>query len=38
VAQVFSAVNPRLKELLSSSRTEKIRRLEARDAEIRNGS
>ena len=37
VAQVFSAANPRLKELLSSSRTEKIRQLDAKDAEIRNG-
>ena len=37
VAQVFSTVNPRMKELLSGGRTEKIRQLEARDAEIRNG-
>ena len=36
VAQVFSTVNPRMKELLSGSRTEKIRQLEAKDAEIRN--
>jgi 5-(carboxyamino)imidazole ribonucleotide mutase len=36
VAQVFSAVNPRLKELLAGSRTEKIRRLEDADAEIRH--
>jgi 5-(carboxyamino)imidazole ribonucleotide mutase len=37
VAQVFSTVNPRLKELLGGSRTKKIRRLEAADAQIRNG-
>ena len=36
IAQVYSAVNPRLKDLLESSRTEKIRQLEAKDAEIRN--
>lgn len=37
VAQVFSAVNPRMKELLDRSRKQKIRRLEAGDAEIRGG-
>ena len=36
IAQVYSAVNPRLKDLLQSSRAEKIRQLEAKDAEIRN--
>ena len=36
IAQVYSAVNPRLKELLESSRTEKIRHLEAKDTDIRN--
>jgi phosphoribosylaminoimidazole carboxylase PurE protein len=36
IAQVFSTVNPRLKGLLAGSRTEKIRHLEAVDAEIRN--
>jgi 5-(carboxyamino)imidazole ribonucleotide mutase len=36
VAQVFSNANPRIKELLASSRTEKIRQLETKDAEIRN--
>ena len=36
VAQVFSTVNPRMKELLSGSRSDKIRQLEAKDAEIRN--
>jgi hypothetical protein len=36
IAQVYSTVNPRLKDLLQNSRTEKIRHLEAKDAEIRN--
>jgi 5-(carboxyamino)imidazole ribonucleotide mutase len=36
IAQVFSRVNPRLKELLAGSRTAKIRQLETADAEIRN--
>jgi 5-(carboxyamino)imidazole ribonucleotide mutase len=36
VAQVFSGANPRMKELLSRSRTEKVRQLEAKDAEIKN--
>ena len=35
IAQVYSYVNPRLEELLVASRTEKIRHLEAKDAEIR---
>jgi phosphoribosylcarboxyaminoimidazole (NCAIR) mutase len=35
IAQMYSAVNPRLKELLGSSRTEKIRQLEAKDEEMR---
>jgi 5-(carboxyamino)imidazole ribonucleotide mutase len=36
IAQVYSAVNPRLKERLSSSRAEKIGHLEAKDQELRN--
>jgi phosphoribosylaminoimidazole carboxylase PurE protein len=36
IAQVYSAVNPRLRELLAGSRAAKIRHLEAKDAEIRN--
>ncbi len=36
IAQVYSSVNPRLKELLGSSREEKIRHLEAMDQELRN--
>jgi phosphoribosylcarboxyaminoimidazole (NCAIR) mutase len=36
VAQVFSAANPRLKELLGSSRTEKVRHLEEADMVMRN--
>jgi 5-(carboxyamino)imidazole ribonucleotide mutase len=36
IAQVYSAVNPRLKELLAGSRVEKICHLEAKDAEFRN--
>ena len=36
IAQVYSAVNPRLKELLAGGRAEKIRRLEAKDHEFRN--
>ena len=35
IAQVYSHVNPRLRGLLEASRTEKIRHLEAKDAEIR---
>jgi phosphoribosylaminoimidazole carboxylase PurE protein len=38
IAQVYSTVNPRLKEKLQSSRTEKIRHLEAKDAEFRKRS
>jgi len=36
VAQVYANANPRLKELLSRSRTEKVRQLESGDAEIRD--
>ena len=36
IAQVYSAVNPRLKDLLAGSRAEKIRHLEAKDDEFRN--
>ena len=35
IAQVYSHANPRLRGLLEASRTEKIRHLEAKDAEIR---
>jgi phosphoribosylaminoimidazole carboxylase PurE protein len=35
IAQMFCRANPRLKELLRSSRSEKIRHLEAKDEEFR---
>jgi phosphoribosylaminoimidazole carboxylase PurE protein len=35
IAQTYSAVNPRLKDLLQRSRAEKIRHLEERDQEFR---
>ena len=35
ITQMYSAVNPRLKDLLQRSRTEKIRHLEQRDQEFR---
>ncbi len=36
IAQIYSAVNPRCRELLARSRAEKIRHLEAADAELRD--
>jgi 5-(carboxyamino)imidazole ribonucleotide mutase len=36
IAQIYSVVNPRCKELLAQSREEKIRHLEAKDAEFRD--
>lgn len=36
IAQVFSVVNPRLREMLKRSRMEKVHHLEEKDAEFRN--
>jgi hypothetical protein len=36
IAQVFSAVNPQCRDLLQTSREEKIRHLEEKDVEFRS--